>query len=268
MSKEDFEQSLVNNKPYFGPYLACSRSWPYIYWYQQKLIKFIAEHEALKSMKILEIGSAAGASAFSWAEAINRYFNRCGKILCVDIWEYSKLEDIGPDFEVGSSILSVFLHNKNTSGFGDLIDYKRQSSNEAFRDLKGLNFDVIYLDGDHEYQQVKRDIENSILHLKDGGFLCGDDLEIQVNPSNHDLIKNAIAQRDDWAIDRETETGFHPGVSQAVAECLGPVSCWYGFWAVQKIGSSFKNIDLSKVEAPIPAALMQYDYDGQKVAGI
>lgn len=268
MSKKDFEHSLVSGKPYFGPYMASSRSWPYIYWYQQKLIKFLSEQNRLESIRILEIGSAGGGSAYSWAEAITRYFNRQGQISCVDIWEYIDLDEIGPEFEVGSSVLSIFLHNISAANFEDIIDYAHMTSDEAFKSKAGEYFDVIYLDGDHTYEQVKRDIENSFESLAPGGILCGDDLEFQLIESNKELIMEATEKGDDWTIDPLEDTGFHPGVSRAVYECLEQVSSWHGFWAVQKVGSLFQNIDLESIEAKIPRALMQYDYDGNKVLNI
>ena len=38
-------------------------------------------------MDILEIGSWAGASAYSWCEAISRYFGGAGEVTCVDLWD-------------------------------------------------------------------------------------------------------------------------------------------------------------------------------------
>lgn len=39
------------------------------------------------------------------------------------------------------------------------------------KELEGVKFDVIFIDGLHKSYQVERDIENSLLFLKDNGFL-------------------------------------------------------------------------------------------------
>lgn len=52
--------------------------------------------------------------------------------------------------------------------------------------LKDGAFDVIYIDGDHSYEGVKRDLELSLPKLKRGGFLCGHDYEMNmVRAKNH-----------------------------------------------------------------------------------
>ena len=38
--------------------------------------------------------------------------------------------------------------------------------------------DSIYIDGNHEYDFVKKDLENYYPKLKDGGILAGDDFQI------------------------------------------------------------------------------------------
>jgi hypothetical protein len=86
MSKADYFLAVKTGKPYFGPYKTCRKSWSHIYWYQQKLIKYISLKTKIDQINILEIGSWAGASSFSWCEGIDRYFKRCGSIVCVDIW--------------------------------------------------------------------------------------------------------------------------------------------------------------------------------------
>ena len=65
-------------------------------------------------------------------------------------------------------------------------------------------------------------------------------------------------------INPTTSEGFHPGSTRAVAEQIGPVSAWNGFWAVKKEEHGWSNLNLDSIEAPIPRPLMQYDNDGTK----
>lgn len=47
----------------------------------------------------------------------------------------------------------------------------RMTSDEFFRKYYDLKFDVIFIDGLHEYKQCQRDCLNSMKHLKDGGII-------------------------------------------------------------------------------------------------
>lgn len=51
------------------------------------------------------------------------------------------------------------------------------TSDEFFQEhAEGLKFDLIYLDGLHEWKQTLRDFEHSIRHLKPGGVIVIDDV--------------------------------------------------------------------------------------------
>ena len=46
----------------------------------------------------------------------------------------------------------------------------RDTSDNFFKNNK-IKFDIIFIDGLHEYDQVKKDITNSLLYLNDGGVI-------------------------------------------------------------------------------------------------
>ena len=41
-------------------------------------------------------------------------------------------------------------------------------------------FDIAFIDGDHAYTAVLRDLQAACELIRDGGILCGDDLELQI----------------------------------------------------------------------------------------
>ena len=56
-------------------------------------------------------------------------------------------------------------------------------------------FDVMYIDGDHSYEGVKRDLRIALKKVKPGGFICGHDYEINFNKTqnNYDFgVKRAV----------------------------------------------------------------------------
>tara|TARA_R100000734_G_scaffold11024_1_gene8268 strand:- start:94 stop:666 length:573 start_codon:yes stop_codon:yes gene_type:complete len=46
-------------------------------------------------------------------------------------------------------------------------------------------YDIIYIDADHQYNAVKRDIELSFKKIKNGGFIMGHDYELNKDKCNH-----------------------------------------------------------------------------------
>jgi len=89
-------------------------------------------------------------------------------------------------------------------------------------------FDLIFIDGSHYYEDVKRDIELALKVLKSGGTMCGDDLELQPTKELADYAKSFLDQ--DFV---STPNGdyFHPGVALAVYELLGEVEIVAGCWS-------------------------------------
>ena len=52
----------------------------------------------------------------------------------------------------------------------------RLSSDEFFRRNAGARYDVIFIDGLHEYEQAHRDVVNSLAHLAPGGWIALHDM--------------------------------------------------------------------------------------------
>ena len=55
------------------------------------------------------------------------------------------------------------------------VHVHRMSSNDWFAEQKDNYFDWVYLDGDHSYEGVLRDLHSSRRVVKDGGIILGDD---------------------------------------------------------------------------------------------
>ena len=55
------------------------------------------------------------------------------------------------------------------------VHVHRMSSNDWFAEQKDNYFDWVYLDGDHSYEGVLRDLQSSHRVVKNGGVILGDD---------------------------------------------------------------------------------------------
>ena len=76
-----------------------------------------------------------------------------------------------------------------------------------------------------------------------GGFLCGDDLEMQL----HEVDAKATLENreNDFILDKRTGKLFHPGVACAVDDFFsGRVTSYSGFWIMQKTNSGWKGVVL------------------------
>ncbi len=119
----------------------------------------------IPNFKYLEIGTFEGRSALFVSE-----FN-CEKIVCVDPYiEYNETEQY--NFKMSDVFESV--NKKFKQIINKDIELIREKSDYFFSKNKD-KFDVIYIDGYHKYDYVKRDFINSMNCLKKGGLLICDD---------------------------------------------------------------------------------------------
>lgn len=245
-----FRRCLANNEPYFGTIMAARQGAPVRHGYMQRLVELecsLAKNKN-KNFKILEIGSWAGGSAITWAEAIKLFNHGNGTVICVDPWEnYIDLtKNKGRVYQVMSKalttgkIFNLFLHNIRTSKHDDIILPFKGSSDRILPLLKSNQFNIIFVDGAHTYQEVLKDFNNSALLVAEGGVLCGDDIELQMFEIDLENAKKNMDQ--DFILDPKTGKWFHPGVTLAVGEFFGEVSVYEGFWVMRKRGVSWEKV--------------------------
>jgi hypothetical protein len=102
--------------------------------------------------------------------------------------------------------------------------------------------DSVFIDGDHAYSSVALDIRDYAPLVMDGGYICGDDLELQMSEIDGNLARTRLD--DDLVRDARTGTDFHPGVTMAVGEYFGEVSSYSGFWVMKKTGDTWRKVAL------------------------
>jgi len=222
-------------------------------------IEYLSANNRNNIVDILEIGSWFGASTLSWGQAVSLYFDKNSSITCIDAWEpFFDMElhnnkNYALEMEAlleSNFAYNAFLHNIGTLKDKMITQHFRGKSQNILSHLKKEKYDVIFIDADHTYEPVKNDIEKSLELVKDGGIICGDDLNLQLFEIDKSFaIKN---KHMDFINDPKTKKNYHPGVTVAVNECFGEVSSWGGFWGMQKKGNNWKKYSLKNMNIIYP----------------
>lgn len=77
----------------------------------------------------------------------------------------------------GTTLEDIFRENLAASGCRDYVRALRQDSVSAAQRFNDNSLDMVFLDGCHEYDAVKADIEAWLPKIKPGGLLAGDDYQ-------------------------------------------------------------------------------------------
>lgn len=219
---------------------------------------YLTKEKMMPNFQVLEIGSWVGASALSWGQGLETYNNSKGTITCIDAWKpffnrETHKDNVYVEMEQALSTetaYQLFNHNISTMDEGIVCQHLRGQSDSILPLLKENTFDIIFIDADHSYTPVKRDILNSLKLVKDGGIICGDDLNLQMSQVDPDITKAHC--EDDFIKDVKAGRNYHPGVTLAVHEIFGEVSVWGGFWAMQKKGNEWMRISLADMPIIFP----------------
>lgn len=63
--------------------------------------------------------------------------------------------------------------NKNI--YNGRIEWHKKESREAAKEIEDKSLDFVYIDAEHDYDNVKQDLHTWVLKVKDNGVLCGHD---------------------------------------------------------------------------------------------
>lgn len=139
-------------------------------WMSEAELTWLAEQASQKKM-IVEIGSWEGRSTRALAD------NTDGVVFAVDTWEGSK-EEVHEAFlrtKPKDWLLDKF--RTNLVGCRAQICVRKMLSTIAAAMLSNYKFDMIFIDGSHDYSHVKEDILTWQKLLAPNGLICGHDYE-------------------------------------------------------------------------------------------
>lgn len=167
--------------------------------------------------RMLEVGSWLGTG--STQVFLEHLQPVKGKLYCVDTWSGSG--GVGPHRDIVEKfdVFGSFLNN-----IRDIVDYEavlpmKMESSDAACIVADHSFDLVFIDGDHRYEGIRRDIELWRRKVRPGGILCGHDCEGRVATIGEERLL-AIKESENVEVN-ERFTHIHPGVILAVHEVFG-----------------------------------------------
>jgi len=109
------------------------------------------------------------------------------KLYLIDPWTHfsgEKQNEAKMDENYNKTLKRV----KNEIESGQVI-IKKESSLDVLSKFEDNSFDWIYVDGDHRYEFVKKDLELSYSKVKKNGFITGDDYNHKWGPRKKQVAK-------------------------------------------------------------------------------
>lgn len=145
-----------------------------------------------EGLKIIEIGVFKG----SYSRAL--FNSKPSHLTLVDIWQHIETETVyskfdscnGPDEEHiknWNKVKKMFEKNDN-------VEIVRDFSENYVKNIPDGHFDVIYIDADHSYEGLTRDLNNWKNKITKNGFIYGHDYTdklrwIEVPRALHDFLE-------------------------------------------------------------------------------
>lgn len=146
-------------------------------WMWQHELAWIAE-QAKTCMRVAEIGCYRGRSTKAWATNVPPG----GVVYAIDTWTIS-------------GIRKSFEFNLQPEIAAKRVLMVQDRSEAAFEWLNdGRKFDAVFIDGDHSFDAVQRDIVLYSLALRPGGLMCGHDYDNPYYPGVTRAVKSLIPQ--------------------------------------------------------------------------
>jgi len=128
------------------------------------LTRLLQKTKLIKNQSYLEIGSFEGSSVIFFSKFLND-----SEYTCVDIWNgVEELKDL--DFKIISDNFDKNIFHINSSKINKFIG----TSREFFLKNK-KTFSIIYIDGNHFFDEVLHDLDNGWKFLQNDGIMIIDD---------------------------------------------------------------------------------------------
>lgn len=173
-------------------------------------IKRLISREAKEGMLAVEVGCWVGESTHLFAQGMKGK----GILYCVDWFKGSPNTRLEAS-AVENDVCHTFRTNMKEEGDFDTIRTMEMTSKEALSIWADGSIDLLYIDGDHRYEEVKSDILGWLPKMKKGGLISGHDCEKKFTNCN-DVEQQLV--RESLSMDFHEGLNLHPGVTLALFE--------------------------------------------------
>lgn len=149
---------------------------------------------------VVEIGSFLGKSTIVLGKGLMG--KNSPKLYCIDPFDFRMEESWMPNYSRmgGKSTTDpseIFLHNLEINGVRGLVDFKQAFSHDVAKGFEQA-IDLLFIDGDHSYDAVKRDIEDWAPMLKPDGFIAFHDVDRSAFPGTRRAIDEFLTGNPNW----------------------------------------------------------------------
>ncbi len=133
-----------------------------------------------------EIGFGFGANAANLLRELN-----LTRLYCVDPLA------ISDSVETGRKVDEYVLEMQSRGLLNELtkdqrVTFLKMTSDEAFNNHLPKDLDFVYIDGNHDYEFVKRDLSNAFQHVRKGGYVGGHDFSHPTEGVVRAVIEHAV----------------------------------------------------------------------------
>lgn len=151
-------------------------------WMSERELLWLAT-QAQNRKLIVEFGSLHGRSSRALAD------NTRGKIWCVDPWSGDYISDDGGKLVLNTAVYPYFCRNLE-----DHIKTGRVVPVRGFSYSFKLSHqvDMVFIDGDHRYETVVKDIKKAYELLGKNGLICGHDYNHPEWPGVHRAVVELV----------------------------------------------------------------------------
>lgn len=165
---------------------------PVQYMFHYKDVYERAVASAGDGCRFVEVGCWLGESSSYMARRIKESGKKI-EFFCVDTWKGSEgIAWMKPYLDrCGGDMLPAWKRRMVDRGVAEYATPIQLPSVEAAKQFEDESLDFVMIDGDHQYEAVKADIDAWLPKVKHGGVLAGDDYDEQSHPG----VVKAVRER-------------------------------------------------------------------------
>jgi predicted O-methyltransferase YrrM len=159
---------------------------------------------------VVEIGSWQGKSSVCLGRGLAG--KRAPRLCCIDPFDATGDADSEPAYgaradRIGRQLRDAFEDNLRAVGVRQLVDVRQGFSHEHAHDWQAP-IDLLFLDGDHSYESVRRDFADWAPKIRPGGYLVMHDVVHPVHDGPRRVVDELVRNDARWVDARCVDSMF------------------------------------------------------------